>query len=181
MKVERVDDNQILWSLDRDDMTENQITLIDFLMGNRRARELFRKALQQAENELSFRAEGYILNCQLQELSEECITFSITKKEMIPEKPFLICECESMEEVLEIARLLPEDMALKNTLYHFEQGYYLILEPDRSKEAELTWCTVGLTEFVDVDAVTGAQKTFIEEHGKCVIRDEALQRLRTVV
>lgn len=181
MKVERVDDNQILWSLDRDDMTEHDISLIDFLMGNWRARELFRKALQQAENELSFRAEGYILNCQLQELSEESITFSITKKEMIPEKPFLLCECESMDEVLGIARLFPEDMALKNALYRLEEGYYLILEPDRSREAEMTWCTVSLTEFADVDAVTGAQKTFIEEHGQCVIREKAMQKLRAVV
>ena len=180
MKVEKVNDNQILWSLDKEDLIRNQISLADFLTGTPRVRELFHQAILQAEKELSFHAEGYILNCQLQELNEEKITFSITKREMIPEILFLICEFADLDEVIAVSGLLDPGMELENTLYKLEDRYFLVLNPEKKNQDQLTWCTVNLSEYAAVESIRPAQRAFIEEHGECLIREKALQKLRNL-
>ena len=54
MKIEKIDENQILWSLDREELDQNEISIVDFLTGTPRVREMFRQAIRQAERDLSF-------------------------------------------------------------------------------------------------------------------------------
>lgn len=180
MKVEKVNENQILWSLDKEDLIRNKISITDFLTGTPRVRELFREAIRQAEKDLSFQVDGYILNCQLREWNEEKITFAITKREVIPEIPYLIGTFDSLDEVISVSGLLSEEMELRNALYKLEDNYLLILNPEKKNEQQLAWCTVNLSEFVEVEAITPGQKAFIEEHGECIIREGALQKLREI-
>lgn len=180
MKIEKIDENQILWSLDREELDQNEISIVDFLTGTPRVREMFRQAIRQAERDLSFQAEGYMLNCRLREFNEEKITFTITKKEMIPETPYLVGEFGSLDEVIGVSGLLSEEMGLKNTLYKFEGSYLLLMNPEREDEKQLAWCTVNLSEFTSIEAISGTQRAFLEEHGDCIIRNEALQRLREI-
>jgi len=178
MKIEKVNENQILWSLYKEDLLRNKISIADFLTGTPKVRELFREAIRQAEKDLSFQVEGYLLNCQLKELDEEKITFAITKKEMIPEIPYLIATFDSLDEVIRISGLLSGEMDLKNSLYKLDENYLLILHPERKDEQQLAWCTVNLSEFVEIEAISVSQRAFIMEHGECIIGDEALQQLR---
>lgn len=177
MKLEKINDNQILWSLYKEDLIQNQISLSDFVTGTPKVKEMFREAIRLAEQDLSFQVDGYILNCRLKELDEEKITFSITKKEYIPETPYLIGEFGSLDEVLDASRLLAREIGLKNELYKFEGSYFLIMQPERKDDKQLTWCTVKLSEFTNVEAVSPNQRAFIQEHGECIVRDNALQKL----
>lgn len=178
MKVEKVDDNQILWSLYKEDMERNQVSLFDFLTGTPKVKELFREAIYLAEKDLSFQVEGYVLSCSLKELNDERITFSITKREAIPDIPYLLASFESLDEVIGIAGLLSDEMDLVNALYKLEDNYLLILNPRKKDEEQIAWCTVNLSEFTEVEAITPGQRAFIMEHGTCIIGKEALQRLR---
>lgn len=181
MKIERINENQILWSLYKEDLVRNKISITDFLTGTPKIRELFQEAIRQAEKDLSFQVEGYILNCQLKEWNEEKITFAITKKEIIPEIPYLLGTFGSLDEVISVSGLLSEEMELRNSLYKLEDNYLLILNPEKRNEQQLAWCTVNLSEFVEIEAITVSQRAFIMEHGECIIRGEALQRLREIV
>ena len=71
-------------------------------------------------------------------------------------------------------------MDLKNSLYRLEENYLLILQPKRKDEQQLAWCTVNLSEFVEIEAISVSQRAFIVEHGECIIGDGALQRLRDI-
>lgn len=178
MKIEKVNENQILWSLYKEDLIRNQISITDFLTGTPKVRELFQEAIRQAEKDLSFQVEGYILNCQLREWNEERITFAITKKEVIPEIPYLLGTFGSLDEVIDTAGLLSEEMDLKNALYKLEDNYLLLLNPEKKNEQQLAWCTVNLSEFTEIEAISPSQRAFIMEHGECIVRENALQRLR---
>lgn len=180
MKVEKVNENQILWSLDKEDLIRNKISFADFLTGTPRIRELFQEAIRQAEKDLSFQVDGYILNCQLREFNEEKITFAITKKEVIPEVPYLLGTFGSLDEVIGVSGLLSEEMELKNALYKLEDNYLLILNPEKKNEQQLAWCTVNMSEFTDIEPITPGQRSFIIEHGECIIGDRALQKLREI-
>ena len=79
MKLERISDAQLLWSLDKEDFIKNQLNINDFLTGTQKARSLFQEAMKQAARDCMFESEGYLLHCQLQEVSEEVVTFSITR------------------------------------------------------------------------------------------------------
>lgn len=51
------------------------------------------------------------------------------------------------------------------------------MQPERKDDKQLTWCTVKLSEFTNVEAVSPNQRAFIQEHGECIVRDNALQKL----
>lgn len=180
MKIEKINENQILWSLYKEDLLRNKISIADFLTGTPKVRELFQEAIRQAEKDLSFQVDGYLLNCQLRELNEERITFAITKKEVIPEIPWLLGTFGSLDEVIDIAGLLSEKMDLRNSLYRLEDNYLLLLNPEKKNEQQLAWCTVNLSEFAEIEAITAGQRAFIAEHGECIVEDRALQQLREI-
>lgn len=180
MKLEKVNDTQILWSLDRDDLIQNEINVNDFLTGSPKARSMFQEAMRQAERDLRFQIDGHMLYCQLQELNEDKVTFAITKREMIQEIPHLICEFDSLDDVIGVSKLLNKEMPLKNNLYKLEGSYVLLLDPDKEDEKQVTWCTVSLTEFASVEIVSKPQRAFLMEHGECIVEGEALQKLRLI-
>lgn len=180
MKLERISDAQLLWSLDKEDFIKNQININDFLTGTQKARSLFQEAMKQAARDCMFESEGYLLHCQLQEVSEEAVTFSITRQESVPQEPHLICEFEDLDQVIEVSRLLREEMNLENSLYKYDDIYMLFMDPDKDNEEQIKWCTVNIAEFADVAAVSKGQKAFLREHGECILERDALQRLKEI-
>ncbi len=178
MKIEKINDRQLRWSLDREDMRQNEVKISDFLIGTPKARLLFQEAMKQAERDLSFHSEGYLLHCQLQELSEEKIIFSITKEERIHEDPFLICQFESLDKVIDFAGLFGKQLPLKNSLYKYEDVYMLILEPVENQEEEINFAMLRIADYAEISTLSKSQKAFLTEHGECILEKDALQKLQ---
>lgn len=180
MKIQKLSDSQLLWLLEKEDFTKNEINLHDFLIGTPKARSLFLEAVKKAEEDLMFISEGYSLQCQLQEVGEENVIFSITRQELIPNEPHLLCEFEDIDEVIKLSELLPGTMSLRNSLYKFEDVYLLFLEPEKAEDGQIKWCTISITEFADVVAMSASQRAFLREHGECIIERDALQKLKKI-
>lgn len=180
MKIQKLNDTQLLWTLEKEDFEKNQVKLSDFVLGTSKAQTLFLEVMKQAEEDLMFHSKGYSLHCQLKEVQEETVIFSITRQELIPDEPYLICEFVDIDQIINLSVLLPESMELKNSLYKFDDIYLLFLDPAKDQEEQVKWCTVSAVEFTDVTALLESQRAFLKEHGECVIEQEALQKLKQI-
>ena len=86
--------------------------------------------------------------------------------------------CESLDECIKIAELSGDISVRKSSLYSYKDEYYLRVE---IKEAEtigrflLAICEYGKEVFFDYDGTT-----IINEHGKCVIKKDAIYTLKNI-
>ena len=190
MKVEKINDSQFLWSLDKNDFVENQLKLQDFLLGTTKVQTLFQRALEMAEEDFQFQVEGYLLYCQLTEMSEEKVSFAITKKKQLAENQqlpeniiepgqelFLLYRFESLDDVIHASRILNGRVQVVNSLYQVDNQYYILAEPDTDNEQQMNTCGIVWTEFAPLKAVSRAQKAYMEEHHDCIIAEHAMETL----
>jgi negative regulator of genetic competence, sporulation and motility len=193
MRVEKINDTQFLWSLDKKDFVENQLKLQDFLLGTTKVQTLFQKALEMAEEDFQFQVEGYLLYCQLTEMTEDKVCFAITKKKQISENQqlpenviepgqdlFLLYRFETLENVIDASRILNGRIHVNNSLYQVDNQYYLMAEPDTEDEQQMNTCGIVWTEFAPLKAISSAQKAYMEEHHPCIIAENAMETLATL-
>ena len=87
-------------------------------------------------------------------------------------------EFHTLSPLLEVARQVPENAALKNRLLHDEvTGYYYLVCQVKNVTANVRYLIAMLTQFSD-DWFAGARASMVvEEHFKTVISHRALQKL----
>lgn len=81
MKLERINDNQIRCTLNKEDLLDRQLKISELAYGTEKAKELFRDMMQQASYELGFEAEDIPLMIEAIPLSSESLVLIITKVE----------------------------------------------------------------------------------------------------
>lgn len=81
MKMERISDNQIRCTLNKEDLLDRQLRISELAYGSDKAKELFREMMQQASYELGFEAEDIPLMIEAIPVSSECLVLIITKVE----------------------------------------------------------------------------------------------------
>ncbi|WP_343207855.1 adaptor protein MecA [Anaerolentibacter hominis] len=81
MKIEKISDNQIRCTLNKDDLLGRHLRLSELAYGTDRAKELFRDMMQQAAAEFGFEAEDIPLMIEAIPVSGECLVLVITKIE----------------------------------------------------------------------------------------------------
>ena len=81
MKIERISDNQIRYTLTSLDLSSRGINLAELAYGSEKARNLFREMIQQAAQEVGFEAEDIPLMVEAIPLSSESIMLIVTKVE----------------------------------------------------------------------------------------------------
>ena len=81
MKIERVNENQIRCTLNKDDLASRQLKISELAYGSDKAKELFRDMMQQASYEVGFEAEDIPLMIEAIPISAECIVLIVTKVE----------------------------------------------------------------------------------------------------
>ena len=81
MKIEKINDNQIRCTLNRQDLEDHQIRLSELAYGTDKAKELFRDMIQQARIQVGFEVENIPLMIEAIPLSTESIILIITKVE----------------------------------------------------------------------------------------------------
>lgn len=81
MKMERISDNQIRCTLNKEDLLDRELRISELAYGSDKAKELFRDMMQQASCELGFEAEDIPLMIEAIPVSTECLVLIITKVE----------------------------------------------------------------------------------------------------
>ena len=81
MKIERVNENQIRCTLNKDDLASRQLKISELAYGSDKAKELFRDMMQQASYEVGFEAEDIPLMIEAIPISADCIVLIVTKVE----------------------------------------------------------------------------------------------------
>lgn len=79
MKIERISENQIRCTLNRNDLSARQLTLRELAYGTDKARVLFREMIQRATAEVGFEADDIPLMIEAIPLSSDGIMLIITK------------------------------------------------------------------------------------------------------
>ena len=81
MKIERLNENQIRCTLNKEDLADRQIRISELAYGSDKAKKLFRDMMTQASNEVGFEANDIPLVIEAIPVSSECIILIVTKVE----------------------------------------------------------------------------------------------------
>ena len=81
MKIEKISDNQIRCTLNKQDLTDRELRLSELAYGTEKAKALFRDMIQQASYEFGFEADDIPLMIEAIPVSPECLVLIITKVE----------------------------------------------------------------------------------------------------
>ncbi len=81
MKIERLNENQIRCTLNKEDLANREIKLSELAYGSDKAKRLFRDMMIQASTEVGFEANDIPLVIEAIPVSNECIILIVTKVE----------------------------------------------------------------------------------------------------
>lgn len=81
MKIEKLNENQIRCTLNKDDLAGREIKLSELAYGSDKAKRLFRDMMTQASTEVGFEANDIPLVIEAIPVSSECIILIVTKVE----------------------------------------------------------------------------------------------------
>lgn len=81
MKLERISENQIRCTLNRNDLINRELKISELAYGSEKAKALFRDMMAQASDELGFEAEDIPLIIEAVPVSGDCVVLIITKVE----------------------------------------------------------------------------------------------------
>ena len=73
MKIERLNENQIRCTLNKEDLVNREIKLSELAYGSDKAKRLFRDMMTQASTEVGFEANDIPLVIEAIPVSSECI------------------------------------------------------------------------------------------------------------
>ena len=81
MKIEKINDNQIRCTLNKEDLEDRDINLSELAFGTGKTKELFQDMMQQANDDFGFEVNDIPLMVEAMPLSSEGIVLVITKVE----------------------------------------------------------------------------------------------------
>ncbi len=81
MKIEKISDNQIRCTLNKDDLIDRQLRISELAYGTEKAKALFKEMMQQASAEFGFEADDIPLMIEAIPVSSDCLILVITKVE----------------------------------------------------------------------------------------------------
>lgn len=79
MKIERISENKIKCTLNREDLASRDIVLTEFAYGSEKARAFFRELMLIAEDEVGFEVEDIPLMIEAVPVNQDCIVLFVTK------------------------------------------------------------------------------------------------------
>jgi len=81
MRLEKISENQIRCTLNKEDLAERELKISELAYGTEKAKDLFREMMQQASFEFGFEAEDIPLMIEAIPVTGDCIILIITKVE----------------------------------------------------------------------------------------------------
>lgn len=201
MRILKVNDNTVRIFISFTELEDRNISLGDFFQRSARTEQFFWELISKAKDEVDFNLdqpfwiqatvaseEEFVITVIKQEDQIEAeinhiIQTSFGEKKKVPACSSKACSQQDwvyvfadFEDVMSAVHLLPENPQLQSALYEFEDEYYLSLSkfgtPRKKKIAEAI-----LDEFGESIVLT---ETYLKEHGKSVIEEDAVKVLKKI-
>ena len=242
MKIEKINDNQIRCTLNRDDLANHQIKFSELTYGTEKAKSLFRDMMQQASYEFGFEIDNTPLMIEAIPMHADGIVLIITKvddpeeldtrfakfspdrnnhQDSVTQSPLsgaddiidlfqklvetkkrgqtnqpedankedttskessvkllrIFC-FRQLDDVIEAAHALNNFFFGENSLYKTSSDKYdLVLHKSGCTPEVFNKVCNMLSEYGTGKAFSVAGEAYLKEHGKAIIKDNALQQL----
>ena len=85
---------------------------------------------------------------------------------------------ESLRDVMRLACILPGTLRVQSSLYEMKNRYYLCLNKGGAAYERFSRTCIQAMEFGRLYSAQPGQELVLEEHGKCLIAEKAIQKLR---
>lgn len=132
MKIEKINDNQIRCTLNKNDLASREIKISELAYGTEKAKDLFRDMMQQAAFEFGFEADNLPLMIEAIPMSAESIVLIITKvddpEELDTRFSKFAPSYEELEDMEELEDNSSDDMELADKLELFREAMGDVME-----------------------------------------------------
>ena len=201
MRILKVNDNTVRIFISFTELEDRNISLGDFFQRSARTEQFFWELISKAKDEVDFNLdqpfwiqatvaseEEFVITVIKQEDQIEAeinhiIQTSFGEKKKVPpsssktySQQDWVYVFADFEDVMSAVHLLPENPQLQSALYEYEDEYYLTISkfatPRKKKIAEAI-----LDEFGESIVLT---ETYLKEHGKPVIEENAVKVLKKI-
>ena len=177
MKIEKLSESKIKFTVSREDMERWGITVESLITDTPKARELFKILIKRAEDETGFYAKGSNIMIEAQPGKGDAIILFVTNLDMhlqslgkgrlrakaVQQSTHFIYEFENFDDLCEFAKL--KNNIEKSSLYSFEKNYYLVLFES---------CSAIINEYGKEMKKNEITLPYLKEHGKCIAEKDAL-------
>ena len=200
MKIEKLTENKIRIILKRDDFKDKKININQILLTTPESQKLFLEILNKAEKEINFDTTGHKLLIETFIENDDIFIFTITKytdeitknshtkkvltvrkKTQIFNTTSLIYEFNEFENFCEFCdflhnnnHIMTQNLYKKAILYLYNQTYYLVIDGINLSNHYLLLFHSTLLEFSNSTKYTKNFKFKLREHGKVVIKKNAI-------
>ncbi len=90
----------------------------------------------------------------------------------------ILLKFENFDTAISFSKRVSMNEIPYNSLYKYSDEYYLIMDLSDSQEAEVKALSMLTDEYVTDIQVGGQRAAFIEEHGECIVSDDAVTTLK---
>ncbi|MBQ4232586.1 MAG: adaptor protein MecA [Lachnospiraceae bacterium] len=111
MKIERINENKIKFTLNQEDLADHNLVLTEFAYGSEKARAFFRDIMLQAEDEVGFEADNFPLMIEAVPIGSDSIILFVTK----------VDEEEQQDNTFEMNEVDPDNIEIKVET-HIDEG-----------------------------------------------------------
>lgn len=225
MKIERISDNSIRVTLNKEDLEDKGIKLTDLAYGTETAVQLFHDMMEQANEEVGFEVNNAPLMVEAIPVSADSLILIINRvdepdeldsrfarfshlaglaskdrfeededeDDKVPtsnrvKKPTkesienMVFEFPSIEEAADAAIVIDPSYSGKSTLYKdpVKKVFYLIMSKDKLHPEIFLHSCMLLSEYGNIIDASDARKSYIMEHCKVIIKDQAVSILSSL-
>ena len=123
-----------------------------------------------------------IMNGLLSSIPQKASLDEVKKKKDNPDneaaKIVALFAFEDLDVLMRYAKQVMLEYLPHNELYKFEDAYFLMMDMTECEESEVKTLS-ALTDEYSAQVFVGTEKrAFIYEHGKCILKDHAIEQLR---
>ncbi len=194
MKIEKLTDNKIRIILRNDDLKDKNIDIRKILLTTPESQKLFLEILNKAKKEINFDTEGHKILIEAYFQNDDVFIFTITKyidsknrpkKFLTAKKVHTSCyiyQFNDFEDFCDFCSFLNKNNNIdlkhlfkSSILYFYNNTYYLIVDNIDAFHKSLNLFHSSLSEFSTFLAYTKNFKFKLKEHGKIVIKNNAIK------
>lgn len=202
MKIERLNENQIKFILNENDLIERNIKISELAYGSEKTQALFREMLEQALYECDFEVDNIPLMIEAIPMTSDSITIIVTKvnhhsqiEEKFNLKPtnkekinttksgsvidtinnnISIFSFETLDEVTDVCYRLKHNFIGKDMLFKYNNKYYLYLENFSKEHISTHKLDLILTEYAVKHISSEMSKNYLLEHGEVIVKNNVI-------
>lgn len=208
MKIEKIDENKVKITLTLDELSQRQVSLKDIEQDSCTAQDLFLDLLEESDLQEEFLMDDSQLFVEASSDNENLFIVTITKIDYMPElakyasakkktsrktttktnttNKYTVASCiykfNTLDRILDLSSKLKLEKAFMgtNSLYKYEDSYFIVFSPSSIKNAKFIKTFVILSEYCEQYYAADMYKTLVQEKSKLVIEKRALQTLSKI-